>query len=125
MASARFQTNGVDLLIDGLLAAGETAGDIRERLWQVAWARGYQDVVVPLPVPDVKIEGFCVLTQEFSPQRTMVRDRRRRAAHRSVDKIEAPPLGVESADGPALRRLGDVGGEAARDARLRPADPLR
>jgi hypothetical protein len=72
MANPRFQSNGVDLLIDGLLAAGETAGDIRERLWQVAWARGYQDVVVPIPVPDVKIEGFCVLTQAFSAHRTLV-----------------------------------------------------
>jgi hypothetical protein len=72
MANPRFQSNGVDLLIDGLLAAGETAGDIRERLWQVAWARGYQDVVVPIPVPDVKIEGFCVLTQSFSAHRTLV-----------------------------------------------------
>jgi hypothetical protein len=72
MANPRFQSNGVDLLIDGLLAAGETAGDIRERLWQVAWARGYQDVVVPIPVPDVKIDGFCVLTHAFSAHRTMV-----------------------------------------------------
>jgi hypothetical protein len=95
MANARFQSNGVDLLIDGLLAAGETAGDIRERLWQVAWARGYQDVVVPLPVPDVKIEGFCVLTQEFSPQRTMVVIDDGEQLIGLVAKIEPPPMGAK------------------------------
>jgi hypothetical protein len=95
MANARFQTNGVDLLIDGLLAAGETAGDIRERLWQVAWARGYQDVLVPLPVPDVKIEGFCVLTQEFSPQRTMVVIDDGEQLIGLCEKIEAPPMGAK------------------------------
>jgi hypothetical protein len=92
MANPRFQSNGVDLMIDGLLAAGETAGDIRERLWQVAWARGYQDVVVPIPVPDVKIEGFCVLTQQFSAQRTMV----------CVDDGEQLIGLVDNLDGPAM-----------------------
>ncbi len=95
MATARFQSNGVDLLIDGLLAAGETAGDIRERLWQVAWARGYQDVLVPLPVPDVQLQGFCVLTQEFSPARTMVVIDDGEELVGLVDKIEPPPLGAK------------------------------
>lgn len=93
MANPRFQTNGVDLMIDGLLAAGETAGDIRERLWQVAWARGYQDVVVPIPVPDVKIEGFCVLGQHFSPHRTMVCVDDGEQLIGLVDDLEEPPLG--------------------------------
>jgi hypothetical protein len=95
MANPRFQTNGVDLLIDGLLAAGETAGDIRERLWQVAWARGYQDVVVPIPVPDVKIEGFCVLAQAFSPRRTMVCIDDGEQLVGLVDELEPPPLGAK------------------------------
>jgi hypothetical protein len=93
MANPRFQSNGVDLLIDGLLAAGETAGDIRERMWQVAWARGYQDVVVPIPVPDVKIEGFCVLAQRFSASRTMVLVDDGEQLVGLVDALEEPPLG--------------------------------
>jgi hypothetical protein len=95
MANPRFQSNGVDLMIDGLLAAGETAGDIRERLWQVAWARGYQDVVIPVPVPDVKIEGFCVLVQEFSKQRTMVCVDDGEQLIGLVDELEAPTLGAK------------------------------
>jgi hypothetical protein len=95
MANPRFQSNGVDLMIDGLLAAGEIAGDIRERLWQVAWARGYQDVVVPIPVPDVKIEGFCVLAQQFSKHRTMVCVDDGEQLVGLVDELEAPPLGAK------------------------------
>jgi hypothetical protein len=95
MANPRFQSNGVDLLIDGLLAAGEIAGDIRERMWQVAWARGYQDVVVPVPVPDVKIEGFCVLSRRFSASRTMVLVDDGEQLVGLVDAIEEPPLGAK------------------------------
>jgi hypothetical protein len=94
MATARFQSNGVDVLIDTLLAAGETAGDIRERLWQVAWARGYQDVLIPLPVPDVQIQGFCVLTQQFSPKRTLTVIDDGEELVGLIDKMEAPPLGA-------------------------------
>jgi hypothetical protein len=95
MANPRFQSNGVDLLIDGLLAAGETAGDIRERLWQVAWARGYQDVVVPIPVPDVKIEGYCVLAHQFSARRTMVCVDDGEQLVGLVDELDAPPMGAK------------------------------
>jgi hypothetical protein len=72
MANARFHSNGVDLMIDALSAAGETPGDIRERLWQIAYARGHSDVMIPVQIPDVKIEGFCVLSHQFSERRTMV-----------------------------------------------------
>jgi hypothetical protein len=95
MANARFQTNGVDLLIDGLSAAGETAGDIRERLWQVAWARGYQDVVVPIQVPDAKIEGFSVLTHQFSKQKTLVCVDDGEQLIGIIHDLESPPLGAK------------------------------
>jgi hypothetical protein len=95
MANPRFQSNGVDLLIDGLSNAGEVAGDIRERLWQVAWARGYQDVVVPIPVPDVRIDGFCVLAQHFSALHTLVCVDDGEQLVGLVDRIDAPPLGAK------------------------------
>jgi hypothetical protein len=72
MSNARFQSNGVDALIDSLQAAGETPGDIRDRLWQAAWARGYQDIVIPLPMPDTKIEGFVVLERAYSKKTSLV-----------------------------------------------------
>ena len=95
MANPRFQGNGVDHMIDGLQAAGETVGDIRERLWQVAWARGYQDVMVPIPVPDVKIEGYCVLAQQFSPHRTMVCVDDGEQLVGLVDELDIPPMGAK------------------------------
>jgi hypothetical protein len=94
MANARFQSNGVDLLIDGLLAAGETPGDIRDRLWQVAWARGYQDLMVPLQVPDVKIEGYCVLSHRFSAHKTLVCIDDGEELVGVLDDLDAPPLGA-------------------------------
>jgi hypothetical protein len=72
MSNARFQSNGVDALIDALQHAGETPGDIRDHLWQAAWSRGYQDVVIPLPMPDTKIEGFVVLERTYSRKSTVV-----------------------------------------------------
>jgi hypothetical protein len=72
MSNARFQSNGVDLLIDSLQAAGESPGDVRDHLWQAVWARGYQDVLVPLPMPDTKIEGFIVLERAYSAKHTLV-----------------------------------------------------
>lgn len=95
MANPRFQSNGVDILIDGISAAGEAAGDIRERMWQVAWARGYQDVVVPIPVPDVKIDGFCVLAQHFGKRRTMVLVDDGEQLIGLLDELDEPPLGAK------------------------------
>lgn len=95
MANPRFQSNGVDVLIDGISAAGEVAGDIRERMWQVAWARGYQDVVVPIPVPDVKIDGFCVLAQHFGKRRTMVLVDDGEQLIGLLDELDEPPLGAK------------------------------
>jgi hypothetical protein len=64
-------------------------------MWQVAWARGYQDILVPLPVPDVVIQGFCVLTQQFSPTRTLVVIDDGEELVGLVDKMDAPPLGAK------------------------------
>jgi hypothetical protein len=72
MSNARYQSNGVDALIEALQAAGETPGDIRDHLWQAAWARGYQEIVIPLPMPETKIEGFVVLERQYSPKVTVV-----------------------------------------------------
>jgi hypothetical protein len=72
MSNARFQSNGVDALIDALSGARETPGDIRDKLWQAAWARGYQDIVIPLPMPETKIEGFIVLERQYSAKNTVV-----------------------------------------------------
>lgn len=96
MAKLRFQANGVDLLIDGLVAAGEVAGDIRERLWQITWARGYQDVSVPIPVLETNvIEGFCVLTEQFSAHRTMVCIDEGEQLVGVVDDFDRPALGAK------------------------------
>lgn len=94
MANARFQTNGVDALLDALLSAGEEPADTRDRIWQVVWARGYQDISVPLPSPDLKIEGHVVLSRAFPSQIGLicVDDGERLLGF--VDYFEVPPLGA-------------------------------
>jgi hypothetical protein len=72
MSNARFQGNGVDVLIEGLQAAHESPGDIRDKMWQAVWARGYNDVVIPLPMPDTKIDGFVILERRYSEKHTIV-----------------------------------------------------
>ena len=93
MANARYQSNGIDLMIDGLQHAGENPGDIRERLWKVAWARGYSEVMVPIQVPDLKIDGHCVLSQQFAHRAMVVIDDGEQLVGVVDEKLEAPALG--------------------------------
>ena len=125
MANPRFQSNGVDLMIDGLMAAGEIAGDIRERMWQVAWARGYQDVVVPVPVPDVRIDGLLRADAALLSSPHDGAGRRRRAAHRAGRSNRRTAAGRQGAHAAALRHLGALGLQGAGHARLRASDSFR
>jgi hypothetical protein len=72
VANARFQSNGVDALIDTIVKHRETPEDARDRLWQVAWARGYQDLLTAVPVPDSRIDGHVVYMREFPSGRGLV-----------------------------------------------------
>ena len=94
MANARFQTNGVDALLDALLTAGEEPADTRDRIWQVVWARGYQDILVPVPTPDLKVEGHVVLARSYPSQIGLmcIDDGERLLGF--VDYFEVPPLGA-------------------------------
>lgn len=94
MASARFQTNGVDVLIDAIQAAHEDPADVRDRLWQAAWARGYQDVVVPLPIPDSKIEGYVVLGVQYPSGHGVLCVDDGEHLVGILDQLAVPPLGA-------------------------------
>ena len=93
VATARFQSNGVDALIDAIVKHQERPEDARDRIWQVAWARGYQDVLIALPVPDTKIEGHVVYSREFPSGRGLVVVDTGEQAVGFYDWIEAPPAG--------------------------------
>jgi hypothetical protein len=93
VAIARFQSNGVDALIDAIVKHQERPEDARDRMWQVAWARGYQDVFIAVPVPDTKIEGHVVYARGFPSGRGLVVLDTGDQAVGFYDWIEAPPAG--------------------------------
>lgn len=95
MATPRYQSNAVDTLIDTLLKSGLDPSDVREHMWQAAWARGYQDVSVPVPMPETKIEGFIVLARVFSPVQTMVLIDDGERLLGVIDEVGDPPLGAK------------------------------
>lgn len=72
MAIARYQSNGIDNLIDAIVAAGDKPGDARERAWQAAWTRGYQEVSSMLPSAEAEVRGWVVFAREISGGRTAI-----------------------------------------------------
>lgn len=94
MANIRFQTNGVDVLIDAIVTANEDPGDIRDRVWAVAWARGYQDVMIPLPTPETKIEGHVVLARGYDSGRAVVLIDDGERLVGTYEHYDIPPLGA-------------------------------
>lgn len=95
-SAARYQTNGIDIIIDALVAANDNIGDLRERLWQVTWSRSYQDILVPLPVPDIKIEGHVVFARQMESGKAVVLVDTGEELAGIVDTLEVPPMGARA-----------------------------
>ena len=91
----RFQSNGVDVLIDAVLTSGEEAGDTRDRLWQAVWARGYQDVLVPMPMPDTRIDGHVIYERSFKSGNTLVAIDDGERLIGVLGQIDLSPLGAK------------------------------
>ena len=91
MANPKLQSNGVDVVIDDIVKHQEQPEDARDRLWQVAWARGYQDVFAATPVPDTKIDGHVVYSREYPSGRGLVCVDTGEQAVAFYDWIDAPP----------------------------------
>lgn len=93
MANPKFQSNGVDTVIDDIVKHQEQPEDAREKLWQVAWQRGYQDVFAATPVPDSKIDGHVLYSREFPSGRGLVAVDTGEQAVAFYDWIDVPPPG--------------------------------
>jgi hypothetical protein len=72
VANARFQSNGLDVLVDAIVTQRESPEDTRERVWAAAWARGYQEIHVATPMPEVEIKGNVVYAREFPSGRSLI-----------------------------------------------------
>ena len=93
MATARFQSNGVDALIDAIVKHQDRPEDARDRMWQVVWARGYADLFTAAPMADAKIDGHVVFARDFPSGRGLVVVDTGEQAVGIYDFIEAPPAG--------------------------------
>lgn len=95
VVNVRFQTNGVDLTVDALQAAHEDPDDVRERLWQVIWARGYQDILIPMPAPDTRIDAYVIYERAFAGGTTLLAVDDGERLISIFGKIRSTPLGAK------------------------------
>jgi hypothetical protein len=51
---------GVQQLAEAMLASGTPPAGVRAGLWQSAWARGYDDLAIPLTRPDTIVGGAVI-----------------------------------------------------------------
>jgi hypothetical protein len=66
----RFLASGVGPLIETIVAAGIDPGDFRTAIWQAAWSRGYDDVLVPAPGITLSMEAFVMVAQPIDGTRS-------------------------------------------------------
>jgi hypothetical protein len=66
--NARVVGSGVQPPVDAVRTMGVAPGDLSAVVWQVTWARGFEDVVVPAPTMRLKEEGFVVFARSLGPR---------------------------------------------------------
>ena len=65
MHEVKFLDRGVQVILDNIARRRENPGKTKDALWKVAWARGYQDVLVPVHGPDTRYEGILCLASKL------------------------------------------------------------
>jgi hypothetical protein len=68
----KFQDHGVHLILDDIARHREKPGNTYDALWKTAWARGYQDVLVPVHGSDTRYEGYLLVAYELPSGRTVI-----------------------------------------------------
>ncbi len=72
MPDLKFQDHGVHLILDDIARHREKPGNTYDALWKTAWARGYQDVLVPVHGSDTRYEGYLLLAYPLPSGRTVI-----------------------------------------------------
>ncbi len=72
MPELKFRDHGVHLILDDIARHREDPGTTYDVLWKATWARGYQDVLVPVHGSDTRHEGFLCLAHRLASGRTVV-----------------------------------------------------
>jgi hypothetical protein len=72
MHEVKFLDRGVQLILDDLARHREDPAKTKDALWKVAWARGYQDVLIPVHGSDTRYEGMLALAYGLASKRTVI-----------------------------------------------------
>ena len=72
MHEVKFLDRGVQLILDDIARKREAPGKTYDALWKSAWARGYQDVLVPVHGSDTRYEGTLCLAFKLPSARTVI-----------------------------------------------------
>lgn len=72
MHESKFLDRGVQLILDNIARHREDPGKTKDTLWKAAWARGYQDLLVPVHGSDTRYEGMLALAYPLASKRTVV-----------------------------------------------------
>ncbi len=72
MHEVKFLDRGVQLILDDIARHREDPAKTKDVLWKAAWARGYQDVLVPVHGSDTRYEGTLTLAYRLSSGRHVI-----------------------------------------------------
>lgn len=72
MHEVKFRDRGVQEILDDIARHREDPKQTHDALWKGAWARGYQDVLVPVHGSDTRYEGFLIVAYPLASGRTVV-----------------------------------------------------
>jgi hypothetical protein len=72
MHEVKFLDRGVQLILDDIARKREAPGRTSDALWKTAWARGYQDILVPVHGSDTRYEGVLCLAHPLASNRTVI-----------------------------------------------------
>ena len=72
MHEVKFLDRGVQLILDDIARHREDPGKTKDALWKSAWARGYQDILVPVHGSDTRYEGVLCLRYQLPSKRTVI-----------------------------------------------------
>jgi len=91
MHEVKFRDRGVQWILDDIARHREDPAATKDALWKSAWARGYQDVLVPVHGSDTRYEGMLTLNYPLASKRTVVAIDTGERMLAVVDAFEAVP----------------------------------
>src|SRR5580658_3712640 len=93
MLDVKFLDRGVQVILDSIARRREDPGKTKDSLWKTAWARGYQDVLVPVHGPDTRYEGILCLAYRVGKLTVVAVDTTERMLTVVEPFEDVPPVG--------------------------------